>query len=113
MKEATGELNMTVVTLIAIAAIGAVFYFVVWPIVQAALVTQTCRSSYGAAFYAVRQEAKNNMGSNAKVYRWECHRDADDEGGTAMCYDADTGLACTVAGNNGGAGDGGGATEGE
>jgi hypothetical protein len=97
MKEATGELNMTVVTLIAIAAIGAVFYFVVWPIVQAALVTQTCRSSYGAAFYAVRGEAQNNIGSNAKVYRWECHRDANEEtGDTAMCYDADTGLECTA-----------------
>ncbi len=98
MKEATGELNMTVVTLIAIAAIGAVFYFVVWPIVQAALVTQTCRSSYGASFYAVRGEVdqRDIAQGNAKVYRWECHRDANPEtGDTAMCYDADTGLECS------------------
>ena len=95
MKEATGELNMTVVTLIAIAAIGAVFYFVVWPIVQAALVTQTCRSSYGASFYAVRGAAQNETQSNAKVYKWECHRDENAEtGDTYMCYDADTGLEC-------------------
>ncbi len=31
MKEATGELNMTVITVVAIAAIGAFFYAFVWP----------------------------------------------------------------------------------
>ena len=31
MKEATGELNMTVVTVVAIAAVGAFFYAFVWP----------------------------------------------------------------------------------
>lgn len=31
MKEATGELNMTVVTVVAIAAVGAFFYAIVWP----------------------------------------------------------------------------------
>ena len=31
MKEATGELNMTVVTVVAIAAVGAFFYAFIWP----------------------------------------------------------------------------------
>ena len=31
MKEASGELNMTVVTIIAIAAIAAFFTAVIWP----------------------------------------------------------------------------------
>ena len=31
MKESTGELNMTVVTVVAIAAIVTFFYLVVWP----------------------------------------------------------------------------------
>ena len=31
MKEATGELNMTVVTVVAIAAVGMFFYAFVWP----------------------------------------------------------------------------------
>ncbi len=31
MKEATGELNMTVVTVVAIAAVGTFFYAFVWP----------------------------------------------------------------------------------
>ena len=34
MKEASGELNMTVVTVLAIAAIGAFFYLFVWPALQ-------------------------------------------------------------------------------
>lgn len=31
MKEATGELNMTVVIVIAVAALAAFFYTVIWP----------------------------------------------------------------------------------
>lgn len=34
MKEATGELNMTVVTVVAIAAVGAFFYAFVWPSIK-------------------------------------------------------------------------------
>ena len=90
MKEATGELNMTVVTLVAIAAIGAVFYFVVWPMIQTALVTQTCRTTYGPDYtakaysgslkvgekhgtncYVVNSSTKDT-GSQAEVGKWEC-----------------------------------------
>lgn len=42
MKEATGELNMTVVTVVAIAAVGAFFYAFVWPSIQAGLMRNTC-----------------------------------------------------------------------
>lgn len=41
MKEATGELNMTVVTVVAIAAIGAFFYAFVWPAIQASITRST------------------------------------------------------------------------
>lgn len=34
MKEATGELNITVITVIAIAAIAALFYAFVWPMIE-------------------------------------------------------------------------------
>ena len=34
MKEATGELNMTVVTVVAIGAVVAFFYAFVWPSIQ-------------------------------------------------------------------------------
>ena len=39
MKEATGELNMTVVTIIAIGAIIA-FFWVMWPKIQKAITDQ-------------------------------------------------------------------------
>lgn len=46
MKEATGELNMTVITVIAIAAIAALFYAFIWPMIQRTIVQQTC-NTYG------------------------------------------------------------------
>lgn len=48
MKEATGELNITVVTIIAIAAIAALFYAFVWPAIKGNLTASTrCASAYG------------------------------------------------------------------
>ncbi len=44
MKEATGELNMTVVTVVAIAAVGAFFYAFVWPSIQASIKKNTCEA---------------------------------------------------------------------
>ena len=103
MKEATGELNMTVITLVAIAAIGAVFYFVVWPLVQQSIVNQTCKSTYGTDFVAQRQQAvgssvnagddlgngcfavnteTSNTGSQAQLEIWACCRNTTNNGGT-------------------------------
>ena len=46
MKEATGELNMTVVTVVAIAAIAAFFYTVVWPGIKESIEAgQKCASA--------------------------------------------------------------------
>ena len=42
MKEATGELNMTVVTVVAIAAVGAFFYAFVWPSIKTSIAKSTC-----------------------------------------------------------------------
>lgn len=41
MKEATGELNMTVVTVVAIAAVAAFFYAFVWPGIKASIEAST------------------------------------------------------------------------
>ena len=70
MKEATGELNMTVVTLIAIAAIAALFYFAIWPMVQQMLVQQTC-NTYGTNYNAVKGKLASTSG-NAEVNVWCC-----------------------------------------
>ena len=45
MKEATGELNMTVVTVVAIAAVGAFFYAFVWPAIKNTIQRNTYCSS--------------------------------------------------------------------
>lgn len=45
MKEATGELNMTVITVVAIAAVGLLFTVFVWPNIQANLTLNTACSS--------------------------------------------------------------------
>ena len=34
MKEASGELNMSVVVFIAIGALGSFFYFTIWPMIR-------------------------------------------------------------------------------
>ena len=74
MKEATGELNMTVVTLIAIAAIGAIFYFVVWPLIQRQLVNQSCRTTYGPEWHAVAgiEDDVSAGNTQATVKEWYC-----------------------------------------
>ena len=41
MKEATGELNMTVITVVAIAAVGLLFTLFVWPNIQSNLAINT------------------------------------------------------------------------
>ena len=41
MKEATGELNMTVVTVVAIAAVAAFFYAFVWPGIKSSITRNT------------------------------------------------------------------------
>ncbi len=44
MKEATGELNMTVITVVAIAAIAAIFYAFVWPGIKKSIANNTCKT---------------------------------------------------------------------
>ena len=45
MKEATGELNMTVITVVAIAAVAAFFYAFVWPSIKTSIGNNTCSNS--------------------------------------------------------------------
>lgn len=40
MKEASGELNMTVVTIVAIAAIAGFFSYVMWPNIRNSIANQ-------------------------------------------------------------------------
>lgn len=48
MKEASGELSMTAVAIIAIAAVGVVFTTLVWPSIKNTIQRQTyCSGAYG------------------------------------------------------------------
>ena len=48
MKESTGELNMTVVTIVAIAALLAFFYLVIWPNLQTGMaLSSACSAANG------------------------------------------------------------------
>ncbi len=84
MKEATGELNMTIVTLVAISAIAALLWFVVWPMIQRMIVENTCQT-YGVNWHATPNPAAeegfagNDGASDAEVSDWLCCP-ANDEG---------------------------------
>lgn len=71
MKEATGELNMTVIVVVAIAAIAGLFYAFIWPMIQRSIVQNTC----------------NTMGSNYTAQK---------DGDTWKCCDA-SGSNCVLA----------------
>lgn len=74
MKEATGELNMTVITVVAIGAIGALFYAFVWPMIQRAIVNNTCSAfgsdANGKKYVAVKGAAGGS--GNEKTNTWYC-----------------------------------------
>ncbi len=60
MKEATGELNMTVVTVVAVAALMAFFYAIIWPTIKTGLALQSACSSAGTGTYNVT-DADGNL----------------------------------------------------
>lgn len=62
MKEATGELNMTVVTVVAIAAVMAFFYAFVWPTIRTSLQLNTACSTAGGGQYS---DGENNISCSA------------------------------------------------
>ncbi len=60
MKEATGELNITVITVVAIAAIAAFFYAFIWPAIKNNLNRQTlCSSAYNCVGTSCQALDKN------------------------------------------------------
>lgn len=77
MKEATGELNMTIVTLVAISAIAALLWFVVWPMIQRMIVDTTCKT-YGEDYRAVKLTGSNNHADvgagEGTMNRYQCCR---------------------------------------
>lgn len=67
MKEATGELNMTVITVVAIAAVAAFFYAFVWPNIKGSIQASTYCSmaNCNADFTQCTVEANDATGTEA------------------------------------------------
>lgn len=68
MKEATGELNMTVITVVAIAAVAALFTAFVWPMIQRTIANNTCKT-YGHDYVAYPGE---DLGAQYETVKWVC-----------------------------------------
>lgn len=75
MKEATGELNMTVVTVVAIAAVAAFFYAFVWPAIQNSIKASTycsqavnCNSDGTKCHYMNEDGSESDKTINCKSY---------------------------------------------
>ena len=79
MKEATGELNMTVITVVAIAAVGAFFYAIIWPSIKSNLLAQTYCAS------AVNCDCTKDNGKTCSCYYYNNEMQLD---GPIIC-DAD------------------------
>ena len=62
MKEATGELNSTLVVVIAVGLLSAFFYYTLWPIL------------------------KNNMDQNSKCSEAWCEKTPNPDGYTVQCH---------------------------
>lgn len=77
MKEATGELNMTVVTIVAVAALLAFFYAVIWPNLKVGMTLSSACSSANGAYY-------NTKGQDGKI-KWEITCKEATQGGTQTC----------------------------
>ncbi len=74
MKEAVGELNITVITVVAIAAIAALFYVFVWPMIQRSIVDRTCKT-FGTEYSASRDYNSSNcieMEDSDQPDGWYC-----------------------------------------
>lgn len=67
MKEATGELNMTVITVVAIAAVGLLFTMFVWPNIQANTVLNTACTNIGTKGNYETKDADIKEGDNGYV----------------------------------------------
>ena len=75
MKEATGELNMTVIVIIAIAAVAALFYAFLWPAIKSGMRSNVCKSwttADGDAFQFVTNSSKDYCCPTATYSATEC-----------------------------------------
>ncbi len=71
MKEASGELSMTAVAVVAIAAVGVLFTTVVWPLLQKQIVQRTC-DAYGQDYVATKTSTVGGAVGDNKTNKYMC-----------------------------------------
>ncbi len=81
MKDATGELSMTAVAVVAIAAIGVVFTTIIWPNIR----TNILRSTYCTQAFGCSADGASNGMKNC----FYC-KDSVGSGDTATCGETST-----------------------
>lgn len=77
MKEATGELNMTVITVVAIALIAGLFYAFIWPMIQQSIATNTCKAAYGQGYTALKKEGGQCPDTPSDDSDWCCVKESE------------------------------------
>jgi len=73
LKEATGELNMTVVTVVAIGAVMLFFYAIIWPTIKTSMsLTSACNGGPGYSVqgdgYSIECTAADPSGAFSCTY---------------------------------------------
>ncbi len=94
MKEATGELNMTVVTVVAIAAIMAFFYLLIWPTIKTGLALQSACSASNGENYEVTSGDGTITCKDGKC----TFTDANNKQSSKDCNNVTTGAGGTTGG---------------
>ena len=76
MKEATGELNMTVITVVAIAAVGLLFTVFVWPNIQSNLALSTaCSQVNNKGNYTIEDGTASGDNGYVTCTNYQCSAD--------------------------------------
>ena len=91
MKEATGELSVTVITVVAIAAISALFIVFLLPVLRAQInLTQACTNGPGYAVNLAKGSIScGNATGNTGNKSWNCtYRDSDNRNHSKTCHDS-------------------------
>ena len=72
MKEATGELNMTVITVVAIVAVGGLFTLFVWPAIRRSIRLNSACSSAGNTEYKTTENDGAVIECNTSGLKGKC-----------------------------------------
>lgn len=82
LKEATGELNMTVVTIVAIGVLIAFFYAVIWPGIKSSIaLTSACNASNGESY----DQTDEKSGVHIHCDNGTCYYDNADGSTSKVC----------------------------